>query len=81
MNVLLTGGLGYIGSHAAVELVANGHEIFIYDNLSNSKLSTLEKLNEITGKKIISADNEPIMSNVRFIIYFNTLLITKFIFE
>lgn len=50
--VLLTGGLGYIGSHTAVELCENGYDIVIIDNLSNSKIETLGKLETITGKKL-----------------------------
>ena len=43
MNVLLTGGTGYIGSHTAVELAAKNHNITLYDNLSNSQESVVEK--------------------------------------
>ena len=50
--VLLTGGLGYIGSHTAVELIKNGEDIVIIDNLSNSKIEVLDNLEKITGKKI-----------------------------
>ena len=52
MKILLTGGLGYIGSHVAAELAAQGHEIAIIDNLANSKISVLTSLNELTGKHI-----------------------------
>jgi UDP-glucose 4-epimerase len=51
-KVLLTGGLGYIGSHTAIELVSAGHTVVIIDNLSNTKLSVLERLQTITGKEI-----------------------------
>ena len=56
--ILLTGGLGYIGSHTAVELLNRGNEIVIVDDLSNSKISTVEKIKKITGKdfKFIQAD-------------------------
>lgn len=50
MNILLTGGAGYIGSHTAVALLEQGHQITILDNFSNSKLQVLDRLNEITGK-------------------------------
>mgnify|MGYP001104333625 CR=1 FL=1 len=49
MNILVTGGLGFIGSHTVVELVANGHEVVIADNLVNAKIEVLDKLQEITG--------------------------------
>ena len=51
--ILVTGGLGFIGSHTVVELLDNGYEVIIVDNLSNSKLETLDKLKKITGKDII----------------------------
>ena len=52
MRVLLTGGLGYIGSHVAVELISEGHEVIFLDNLSNSNINVIDKLNEITKKEI-----------------------------
>ena len=53
MKILVTGGLGFIGSHTAVELIKNNHEVIIVDNLINSKIAVLEKLNQITGAKLI----------------------------
>jgi len=52
MNVLLTGGMGYIGSHTAVVLLRAGHQIVLYDNLSNSSDQVLEKLSQIAGRPI-----------------------------
>ncbi len=52
MNVLLTGGMGYIGSHTVVVLLRAGHQVVLYDNLSNSSDKVLEKLYQITGKPI-----------------------------
>jgi UDP-glucose 4-epimerase len=51
-QILVTGGLGYIGSHTVVELLNNAYEPIIVDNLSNSKIEVLEQLQTITGKKI-----------------------------
>ena len=51
-RILLTGGLGYIGSHVAVELAGKGYEIVIIDDLSNSELFVLDRIREITGKSI-----------------------------
>ena len=49
-KVLVTGGLGYIGSHTVVELQNAGFEAVIIDNLSNSSLEVLDGIIEITGK-------------------------------
>ena len=49
-KVLVTGGLGYIGSHTVVELQNAGFEVVIIDNLSNSSLEVLDGIIEITGK-------------------------------
>ncbi|ONI40844.1 UDP-glucose 4-epimerase GalE [Candidatus Epulonipiscium fishelsonii] len=47
--ILVTGGTGYIGSHTVVQLIEAGHDVVIIDNLSNSKLDVLDKIQEITG--------------------------------
>ena len=52
MNVLLTGGTGYIGSHTFIALSELGHQVVLYDNLSNSSASVLDKLLQITGREI-----------------------------
>jgi len=51
MAVLVTGGLGYIGSHTVVELLHNGFEVVIIDDLSNSEKFILHNIEEITGKR------------------------------
>jgi UDP-glucose 4-epimerase len=51
-RVLLTGGMGYIGSHTAVVLAEAGHEVVLYDNLCNSKVSVLDRLESIIGKRL-----------------------------
>ena len=51
MKVLVTGGLGFIGSHTVVELLENDYEVVIVDNLFNAKLDVLDKIKEITGKE------------------------------
>jgi UDP-glucose 4-epimerase len=51
MTIFVTGGLGYIGSHTTVELLNNGYEVIIADNLYNSNLVVLEKIEKITGRK------------------------------
>ncbi|MES9881599.1 MAG: UDP-glucose 4-epimerase GalE [Sedimenticola sp.] len=57
-NILVTGGAGYIGSHTCVELLNNGYQVFVVDNLCNSKFSALERVQELTGKTVtfIQAD-------------------------
>jgi UDP-glucose 4-epimerase len=51
MKVLVTGGLGFIGSHTVVELQNQGFEVVTIDNLSNSSISVLDGIEKITGKK------------------------------
>ena len=52
MKILLTGGLGYIGSHVAVELLKGGHDVIVVDNLSNSKIGVKAKIEQLAGKKL-----------------------------
>lgn len=52
MAILVTGGAGYIGSHTCVELLNAGHGVVVVDNLSNSKIESLSRVREITGKDI-----------------------------
>ena len=52
MKVLVTGGLGYIGSHTCVELLQENYEVVVLDNLSNSKEEVKDKIKEITGKEV-----------------------------
>lgn len=52
MNILLTGGAGYIGSHTAVVLSQAGHEVVLLDNFCNSSPSVLERLQKILGKAL-----------------------------
>jgi len=56
--ILVTGGLGYIGSHTVVELIDNNYDVVIIDNLSNSKIETLDNLKKITGKNIKFYQND-----------------------
>ena len=51
MTILVTGGAGYIGSHAAVELLGHGYEIVIVDNLSNSNIEAVDRIKELSGKE------------------------------
>lgn len=51
MQILITGGAGYIGSHACVELLEAGYEIVVVDNFINSKPAVLKRIEEITGRR------------------------------
>lgn len=53
MNILVTGGLGYIGSHTAVELIKNNHTLIIVDNLANSRIEVLDSIAKLSGQKPI----------------------------
>ena len=50
MRVLVTGGSGYIGSHTCVQLLQNGHDVIILDNLCNSKRSVLPVIERLGGE-------------------------------
>lgn len=50
MTVLVTGGAGFIGSHATVELLENGYKVVVVDNLSNSQKASIDRIKEMTGK-------------------------------
>src|SRR5688572_2530349 len=51
MKILVTGGLGFIGSHTVVELQNEGFDVVVIDDLSNSSLDVLNGIESITGKK------------------------------
>ena len=53
MKILVTGGTGYIGSHTCVELLNDNNEVIIVDNLVNSKKEVVEKIEQITNKKVL----------------------------
>ncbi len=50
-KILVTGGAGYIGSHTCVELLQAGHEVIVFDNLSNSSEESLNRVQDIAPKK------------------------------
>jgi UDP-glucose 4-epimerase len=58
MNILLTGGAGYIGSHAAIVLTEAGHNVTIFENFCNSHYSVIDVLNRITGKKLMCIEGD-----------------------
>lgn len=58
MNILVTGGAGFIGSHTVVELLKAGHTPVIVDDYSNSETAVIQRLESITGEKIISYNGD-----------------------
>jgi UDP-glucose 4-epimerase len=52
MSILVTGGAGYIGSHTCVELLQAGYDLIVIDNFSNSKMDSLNRVKELTGKDV-----------------------------
>ncbi len=52
MNILVTGGAGFIGSHTCVELLEHGDDVIVVDNLCNSKEEALQRVQELAGKKL-----------------------------
>lgn len=52
MNILVTGGAGYIGSHTVVELLNANHDVIVIDNLSNSSNQSIERIEKITGRNV-----------------------------
>ena len=52
MNILVTGGAGYIGSHTCLELLEEGHDLTVVDNLCNSTPESLRRVEGLTGRKI-----------------------------
>lgn len=57
-TILVTGGAGYIGSHTAVQLLNLGHQVIIYDNLSNSDRDALSNIKKITGKELVFIEGD-----------------------
>lgn len=71
-KILVTGGLGYIGSHTVVKLIENGYTPFIIDNLSNSDIKVLNDIKKITGKEVYFLHGDlcnlsPGKSNLRYL--------------
>ncbi|NLB79135.1 MAG: UDP-glucose 4-epimerase GalE [Clostridiaceae bacterium] len=68
MAILVTGGAGYIGSHTCVELLNAGYEIIVVDNLINSSAKAIERIQEITGKKMtfynVDLMDKPALDNI-----------------
>lgn len=57
-KILVTGGTGYIGSHTVVRLLESGYEVVILDNLSNSKISVIDRIEKITNKRPLFVEGD-----------------------
>ena len=57
-KILVTGGAGYIGSHTVVELIDNGYDVVVVDNLSNSSKESLKRVEKITGAQVKFYEND-----------------------
>ena len=68
MAILVTGGAGYIGSHTCVELLNAGYDVVVVDNLYNSSEKALQRVEQITGKKVkfyeVDLLDQPALKNV-----------------
>ena len=58
MKILVTGGAGYIGSHTVIELLEADFEVVVFDNLSNSSIESLKRVEEITGRSLIFIEGD-----------------------
>jgi len=58
MTVLVTGGAGYIGSHTTLQLLQEGHEVIVFDNLSNSSKESLKRVETLTGKTLTFVEGD-----------------------
>ena len=61
-KILITGGAGYIGSNTALELLKEGYEVVVYDNLCNSSRESLKRVEELTGKSITFYEGDVMLS-------------------
>lgn len=52
MKIFVTGGAGYIGSHATVALIESGHDVIVYDNFRNSSRTAMERINVLAGREV-----------------------------
>ena len=77
-KVLVTGGTGYIASHTVVALIDCGYSPILFDNLSNSKLLVLDRIQQITGFSPVFIEGDMRDSNALSSVSTNTILIALF---
>ena len=80
MKILVTGGAGYIGSHTVVELVRSGHDVCIFDDLSNGKIEAIHRIEKILEKKIqfIKGDIRQLMQICKILCEFRPDVVIHF---
>lgn len=93
--ILITGGAGYVGSHTVIDLLKNGHEVVVVDNLCNTYCAkgealpeSLKRAQEITGRSVVFYDVDirnkddlvTVFKNVRFCVY-HVILFTILLFR
>lgn len=93
--ILITGGAGYVGSHTVIDLLKNGHEVVVVDNLCNTYCAkgetlpeSLKRAQEITGRSVVFYDVDirnkddlvTVFKNVRFCVY-HVILLTILLFR
>jgi UDP-glucose 4-epimerase len=66
MNILITGGTGYIGSHTAIKLLQKSYSLVLLDNLQNSQRETIQKLQELSGKDITFIEGDILDTELLF---------------
>jgi len=65
MNILVTGGAGYIGSHTCLQLLAAGHQVVVFDNLCNSQIESLNRIRKISEQHSISYEISFVKGDIR----------------
>ena len=58
MQVLVTGGAGYIGSHTVLSLLENNYDVIVYDNLVNSSIESIDRVEKLTGKSVTFVEGD-----------------------
>ena len=74
-KILVTGGLGYIGSHASVLLLNAGYELVVVDNLSNSSLLTIDSIKEITKKTLFLLRQTSVIKE-KFLVFLRIIILS-----
>jgi UDP-glucose 4-epimerase len=72
MQVLVTGGAGYIGSHTCLELLNAGHQVVVVDNLVNSKEESLRRVEDLAGRSLVFHEVDLLDSNSLHTVFENS---------